>query len=134
MSELLEELAAHPACEIVRKAGLDAFLAQHPLALLFFTGDVRARPEGLDVAVVVRELANGYQDRLRVGIVDRRDESALMTRFGVVVTPAVVYVRAGQPAELVARMRDWPVFAQAADRLLAAAAPDASVAGTGGSA
>ena len=35
--------------------------------------------------------------------------------------PAVVYLRDGQPAELVARMRDWPVFAQACERLLAPA-------------
>jgi len=30
-------------------------------------------------------------------------------------------MRDGEPAELVARMRDWPVFAQACERLLAAA-------------
>jgi hydrogenase-1 operon protein HyaE len=87
--------------------------------LLFFIGD---RGEGLDVAVVVRELATSYAGRLRVGVVDQRDEAALMTRFGVVVMPAVVYMRDGHPAELVARMRDWPVFAQAADRLLEAGA------------
>jgi hypothetical protein len=46
-----------------------------------------------------------------------------MTRFGVVVMPAVVYMRDGQPSELVARMRDWPVFSQAADRLLEDTAP-----------
>jgi hydrogenase-1 operon protein HyaE len=119
MSGLLEALAAHPACTLVRKADLDAFLEREPRALLFFTGDVDARPEGLDVAVVVREIANGYQDRLHIGLVDRRDEAVLMARFGVVVTPAVVYVRDGQPAEVVARMRDWPVFEQACQRLLA---------------
>ena len=81
---------------MLRKADIDDFLARNPRALLFFTGDVNARPEGLDVAVVVRELATSYQGRLRVGLVDRRDETALMTRFGVVVTPAVVYVRDGQ--------------------------------------
>ena len=121
MTGLLEALAAHPACDLLRKADLDAFLAREPRALLFFTGDVDARPEGLDVAVVVRELANGYQGRLRIGLVDRRDEAVLMARFGVVVTPAVVYVRDGQPAEVVARMRDWPVFEQACERLLAPA-------------
>ncbi len=119
MSEVLEALAGHPACDVVRKADLDEFLARNPRALLFFSGDTAQRPEGLDVAVVVRELVTSYEGRLRVGFVDRRDETALMTRFGVVVTPAVVYVRDGQPAELVARMRDWPVFAQACDRLLA---------------
>jgi hypothetical protein len=119
VTDLLETLAAHPACDLVRKADIDGFLARNPRALLFFTGDVATRAEGLDVAVVVRELASSYQDQLRVGLVDRRDEAVLMARFGVVVTPAVVYLKNGEPAEVVARMRDWPVFAQACDRLLA---------------
>src|SRR5512139_3971400 len=131
MSGVIEALASHPACDVLRKADIDDFLARNPRALIFFTGDVAARPEGLDVAVVVRELATGYQDHLRVGLVDRRDEAVLMARFGVVVTPAVVYVRDGQPAEVVARMRDWPVFAQAADRLLAPADENAAT-GIGG--
>jgi hypothetical protein len=41
-------------------------------------------------------------------------------------------MRDGQPAELVARMRDWPVFAQACDRLLAPA--DATTQEIGGNA
>ena len=120
MSDVIAVLASHPSCDVLRKADLDDFLGRNPRALLFFSGDVAQRPEGFDVAVVVRELLTAYQGRLRVGLIDRRDEAALMPRFGVVVTPAVVYVRDGQPAELVARMRDWPVFAQACDRLLAA--------------
>lgn len=122
MSGVIDALTAHPSVDVLRKVALDDFLARNPRALLFFIGD---RGEGLDVAVVVRELATSYAGRLRVGVIDQRDEAALMTRFGVVVMPAVVYMRDGQPAELVARMRDWPVFAQAADRLLdeAAAAP-----------
>jgi hydrogenase-1 operon protein HyaE len=131
MSQVLEALASHPACDVLRKADIDDFLARNPRALLFFTGDVVARPEGLDVAVVVRELATGYAGRLRVGLVDRRDEAALMARFGVVVTPAVVCMRDGQPGELVARMRDWPVFAQACDRLLA---PEGAAPNIGGNA
>jgi hydrogenase-1 operon protein HyaE len=119
MSDVLESLSSHPACDVIRKADLDEFLSRNPRALLFFSGDVAQRPEGLDVAVVVRELLTSYQGRLRLGFIDRRDETALMTRFGVVVTPAVVYMRDGEPVELVARMRDWPVFAQACDRLLA---------------
>ena len=115
MSGVIDALTAHPSVDVLRKSDIDDFLARNPRALLFFIGD---RGEGLDVAVVVRELATSYAGRLRVGVVDQRDETALMTRFGVVVMPAVVYMRDGHPAELVARMRDWPVFAQAADRLL----------------
>ena len=128
MSQVIDALASHPSCDVLRKADLDDFLACNPRALLFFSGDVAQRPEGLDVAVVVRELLTTYQGRLRLGLIDRRDEATLMARFGVVVTPAVVYVRDGEPVELVARMRDWPVFAQACDRLLtpgdAPSAPD----------
>jgi len=128
VSQVIDALASHPSCDVLRKADLDDFLACNPRALLFFSGDVAQRPEGLDVAVVVRELLTTYQGRLRLGLIDRRDEATLMARFGVVVTPAVVYVRDGEPVELVARMRDWPVFAQACDRLLtpgdAPSAPD----------
>lgn len=119
MSGIIDSLAAQDDCEVVRKADLDDFLARHPRALLFLTGDTAHRPEGLDVAVVVRELLAAYRGRLVVGIIDRRDETAVMPLFGVVVLPAVVFVRDGQATELVARMRDWPVFAQACDRLLA---------------
>lgn len=119
MSGVIDALTSHPSVDVLRKAEVDDFLARNARALLFFIGD---RGEGLDVAVVVRELATTYAGRLRVGVIDQRDETALMTRFGVVVTPAVVYMRDGHPAELVARMRDWPVFAQAADRLLDPAA------------
>ena len=126
MSGVIDALAAHPSCDMLRKTELDGWLDGNPRGLLFFIGD---RPEGLDVAVVVRELATSYQGRLRVGLIDQRDEAALMTRFGVVVMPAVVYMRDGQANELVARMRDWPVFSQAADRLLEDAAPAPRIGG-----
>jgi len=130
MSDILDGLVAQDGCEVVRATDLGAFLARHPRALLFLTGDTQQRPEGLDVAVVVREMLVKYRGRLVVGLVDRRDEAAVMPMFGVVVLPAVVYVRDGEAAELVARMRDWPVFIQAAERLLSpAGAPDPALMG-----
>lgn len=118
MSAVIEALAAEPGCEVVRRADLDAFAARHPRALLLLTGDVATRPEGVDVAVVVRELLGRYRGALAVGLVDRRDEPTVMPQYGVVVLPAVVYLRDGAPAEVVARMRDWPVYLQACERLL----------------
>jgi len=56
-----------PPADVIRKADLDDFLARNPRALLFFSGDVVQRPEGLDVAVVVRKLLTSYQGRLRLG-------------------------------------------------------------------
>ena len=133
MGDVIETLTAHPCCEVVRGTEVDAFLARNPLAILFFTGDVVRRPEGLDVAVVVREIATSYGDRLRIGLIDGRDEAALMARYGVVMAPAVAWMRDGQPAEIVARMRDWSVYAAACDRLLTAVQPG-SLTGIGGNA
>ena len=43
MSDLLEALATHPACDVLRKADLDDFLSRNQRALLFFSGDVVQR-------------------------------------------------------------------------------------------
>jgi hydrogenase-1 operon protein HyaE len=116
---LIEALAGLPSSEVVRRAGIDDFLSRHEYALLFFTGDTQQRHEGLDVAIVVRELMKKYGDRLTLGLVDRRDETTLMAKTGVVVLPALAYVARGKTVEVIARMRDWAVYAQAADRLFA---------------
>jgi hydrogenase-1 operon protein HyaE len=117
MPDLIEQLATHPASEVVRRTNLQDFLARHPRALLFFTGDVAQLREGLDVAIVVRELLRQYAGRLALGLVDRRDETAVMAKTGVVVLPAVAFVADGKTLDVVARMRDWSAYAQAAERL-----------------
>lgn len=117
MTNLIETLAEHPATEVVRRNGLAEFLSRHPRAMLFFTGDVATHPEALDVAIVVRELLRQYAGRLTLGLVDRRDEAAVMARTGVVVLPAVAFVSDGKPVDVVARMRDWSAYAQAAEKL-----------------
>ena len=129
MTDLLESLAAHPDCEVIRRATLADFLARRPHALLFFTGDLSTVPEARDVAIVVRELMRQHAGRLALGLVDRRDESAVMARTGVVVRPAVAFVAHGQTVEVVARMRDWSAYAQATERLFGGGAQaDASAA------
>ena len=119
---LIEQLAAHPASEVVRKATLQDFLARNARAMLFFTGDLSQNTEGRDVAIVVRELLRQHSGRLALGLVDRRDETAVMARTGVVVLPAVAFVADGRTIDVVARMRDWSAYAQAVDRLLGAGA------------
>jgi hypothetical protein len=119
---LIEQLATHPASEVVRRSTLPDFLIRHPRALLFFTGDLAQNPEGRDVAIVVRELLRQHAGRLALGLVDRRDETAVMAKTGVVVLPAVAFVADGHTVDVVARMRDWGAYAQAADRLFSAGA------------
>lgn len=122
MSSVFDCLLATAGCESIGLAALDGFIAASPRAILFVTGDTMQRPEASDVAVVVRELMRGPDGRrLRVGIIERRDEPAVMQRFGVVVVPALVLLRDGATQEIIARIRDWPVYTQAFARLLATA-------------
>jgi hydrogenase-1 operon protein HyaE len=115
--DALDALAQAPGCEVLRKSRLAAFLAESPHALVFLTGDARNRAEGRDVAVVVRELLQRHQGRLRVGIIDRRDETVAMPSLGVVMPPAVVFARHGQLVEVIARTRDWSAYVAACERL-----------------
>lgn len=122
MSEIFGSLRATAGCEAVSAASIDSFIAAAGPAILFLTGDNILRPEATDVAVVVRELLRSPAGRgIRFGIVDRRDEPAMMQKFGVVVVPALVLLRDGAVQEIIARIRDWPVYAQALARLRAAA-------------
>lgn len=124
MSELLEHLAAHPATEVLRRATVADFLARHARAIVLFTGDFAQHPEAHDVAIVARELLKQYDGRLALGLVDRRDETAVMAKLGVVVLPALAFLADGRTVDVVARMRDWTAYAQAAARLFDA--PDAA--------
>jgi Hydrogenase-1 expression protein HyaE len=49
----------------------------------------------------------------------------LMAQAGVVVLPALAFVADGHVTEVVARMRDWTAYDQAAERLFATGAPAA---------
>ena len=129
MSDLIEALAGHPASEVVRRSTLAGFLARHRRALLFFTGDVARQPEGRDVAIVVRELLRQYDGRLALGLVDRRDETSLMAKTGVVVVPAVAFVADGRTTDVVARMRDWGAYARAVERLFGSDTRDGATTG-----
>jgi hypothetical protein len=121
MSVVLDSLLAVPGVTQVSGATLAAFVAAGGPCVLFITGDLVQRPEGADVAVVVRELLRGAPSRsLRLGVVDRRDEGAIMQQYGVVVQPALVLIRAdGSMQEIIARMRDWQIYEKAFGRLVA---------------
>lgn len=134
MPDVFDDLLGLPGAGMVGQANLAEFLAAPGAAVIFFAGDSLRRMESTDVAVVLRELLRN-RTGVRLGVVDRRDEGALMQKLGVVVFPALVLIREGQVAEIIARMRDWPVYAQAFDRLLgtgSAAAPVASPTISGG--
>jgi hydrogenase-1 operon protein HyaE len=124
VSGIFDALLALPGAARVDAASVEAFVGDAPRCVLFLTGDTLQRPEAADVGVVLREVLKGLPapHGIRVGIVARPDEGAVMKRYGVVVLPALVLLRDGQVVDIVARMRDWDVYARAFGKLTA---PDA---------
>lgn len=124
MSSIFDTLLALPGAGRVDAAGVEAFVGGAPHCVLFITGDTVQRPEAADVGVVLREVLKGLPAAhgIRVGIVARAEEGAVMKKYGVVVLPALVLLRDGQVVDILARMRDWDVYARAFAKL---AAPDA---------
>ncbi len=124
MSSIFETLLALPGAGRVDAAGVEAFVGKASRCVLFITGDTVQRPEAADVGVVLREVLKGLPAAhdIRVGIVARSEEGAVMKKYGVVVLPALVLLRDGQVVDILARMRDWDVYARAFAKL---AAPDA---------
>jgi len=124
VSSIFDTLLALPGAGRVDAAGVEAFVGGASRSVLFITGDTLQRPEAADVGVVLREVLKGLpaaQD-IRVGIVARAEEGAVMKKYGVVVLPALVLLRDGQVVDILARMRDWDVYAHAFAKLVA---PDA---------
>ena len=124
MSSIFDTLLALPGAGRVDAAGVEGFVGKASRCVLFITGDTVQRPEAADVGVVLREVLKGLPAAhdIRVGVVARSDEGAVMKKYGVVVLPALVLLRDGQVVDILARMRDWDDYARAFAKL---AAPDA---------
>lgn len=129
---LIDQLRRDALCPLVTPSSLEGFLgagasAVDGLAVLFFTGDPAQRPESGDVAVVLRELLARHPGRLRAAVVDRAEEGALKTRYGVAVVPSLVFLRDGAVAGIIPRIQDWDVYVRELARMMAepSAAPNA---------
>jgi Hydrogenase-1 expression protein HyaE len=116
MHPLLEQLLNEPNARLIDAAALPTFLSRDAPRVVMLTGDLGRRAEALDVAVVVREFLRSDR-RLELGLVDRASEAVVMSRFGVLVLPALVLVRGDRTPELITRIRDWPEYVQAFARL-----------------
>jgi hydrogenase-1 operon protein HyaE len=95
-------------------AEVDAFLtsaeAVGAVPVLLFAGDAVRWPESTDVAVVLPELIEAFQGRLRGAVIAPQAETALATRFGVQVYPSLVLWSGGEVLEIIPKIKDWSVY------------------------
>jgi hydrogenase-1 operon protein HyaE len=127
-SHLLRALSPRHGLVTVDQSSVDAFLApapgSPPHALLFFAGDPAQRAETHDVAVILPELMNAFNGRLRAALVAASAEAALMARFQVYALPSLVVARGGETVCVLPKIYDWSDYIA---RIEAALAPDARI-------
>lgn len=106
----------------VDAATVDRFLASvdeaGAVAVLLSAGDPARFPEAIDVAVVLPELIDAFQGRLRGAVIARGAESELGLRFGVRVQPTLIFVAKGETLGLIAKIQDWSVYTDRITRLI----------------
>lgn len=88
------------------------------IAVLLSAGDPNRFPEAIDVAVVLPELIEAFQGRLRGAVIARNDESVLGQRFGVRVQPTLIFVAKGETLGLIAKIQDWSVYIDRINKLI----------------
>jgi hydrogenase-1 operon protein HyaE len=118
-SALVRALSERMNLPIVDETSIDAFLAADPAeaehAIIFFTGDPAQRGETNDVAVVLPEILQTFQGRLRGGVVRRGSEDKLKSRFHVVVMPSLVVMRGSEIMGILPKVRDWSEYMEKID-------------------
>jgi len=89
---------------------------------LFFTGDPDKKLETADLAVVLREVKRGAGGALRLAVVDRKDEKALMSNYRVGTLPSVVFYAGERHLETIPKVQNWSVYEEKIPAILARAA------------
>lgn len=106
---LIERLTAELDYVPVGIANHDAFVERPGMNVLFFPGDPTTVRDATDVAVVLPELVEAFDGRLRPGVVGDvfGEGKALKHRYGFTEYPALVFVRSGEYVGTITRVQDW---------------------------
>jgi hydrogenase-1 operon protein HyaE len=87
----------------------DDFVAQSGMNVLFFPGDPQTVRDATDVAVILPELVDAFDGKLRPGVVTDTfgDGLQLKRQYGFTEYPALVFVHGGDYVGTITRVQDW---------------------------
>ena len=90
---LIDRLVTELAYQVVSLANHDEFVDQPGMNVLFFPGDPETVRDATDVAVVLPELVDAFDGKLRPGVVTDvfEDGLALKRQYGFREYPALVF-------------------------------------------
>ncbi len=127
---IIDRLIDDGDADAVDAGSVDAYLDAQPetATALFFTGDPVKKLETADLAVILREIARGQRETLRLAVVDRKDEAALMKAYGVSTLPSAVFMAGRRRIDVIPKVKDWAVYERKIPEIIAEA--QMGVAGT----
>lgn len=109
-SPLIDRLATEFNYPTLDAGTLETFLGGPGPRVLFITGDPAKLSHTNDVAVVLPEIVAASGGVMQAAVLDRDLEGAVMPAFGVLMLPALVFVRDGRYLGFLSRMQDWDVY------------------------
>ncbi len=87
----------------------DEFVHQQGLVVLFFPGDAETVKDATDVAVILPELVDAFDQRFNPGVVTDTFGAGmtLKRQYGFTHYPSLVFVRDGEYVGTISRIQDW---------------------------
>lgn len=117
---LLTRLAQLTEAAVLSTEDFDAWARQPGAAMVVFAEEPDRYKETLDLAVIVPELHAVTGRAFRVGLLPPVAARALASRYGFARWPAFVMLRDGLYLGAVDGIRDWDIYTEELQRLLAA--------------
>ena len=103
-------------------AARDAFTGAPGLHVLFIPGNPERNLESADVAVILPELRQAFQNAFDCAVVDDAIEEATRSAVAVYKTPSLVFFRDGAQIGALPRVRDWSDYMTRIAQIIAAPA------------
>lgn len=114
INRLIEDLA-YPQANADNIAEL---ISGNEYLLLFFPGNPDRYLESNDVAVILPELINAFQDKLSPAVVLIEDEETLRERYPFKLWPSLVFLRRGVQIGTIGKVQDWVDYMEQIGTLL----------------
>jgi hydrogenase-1 operon protein HyaE len=117
-SPLIERLATEFGYPTLDRETVTAFLSGPGARILFLTGDPAKLSHTNDVAVVLPEIVAAFGGGFEAAVLGRDLERDVMPALGILVLPALAFLRDGRMLGVLSRMQDWDIYlAKAAEFL-----------------
>lgn len=96
----------------------EAMLAEPGAHCVFVPGDPARNLESTDVAVILPEIRQAFQNRFDVAVATTEIEQQVLKAAGVFKTPSLIFFRDGAMLGAIPKVRDWDDYMARVTRIL----------------